>query len=145
KVNAIFQQLFGRAPAASGLTYWTIEIDAGRVSLPKAALTILNSATSADLDAFNAKLQVAEAFTSALDTTAEILAYQSNTDGGRDVLSAVTSQAQANVAVAGIDGIVAGVVAGGAANAGQVFTLTNGTDVAVANIFNAGMVFTPNG
>ena len=71
KVNAIFQQLFGRAPAASGLTYWTIEIDAGRVSLPKAALTILNSAADADLDTFNAKLQVAEAFgTACLPTRA---------------------------------------------------------------------------
>ena len=145
KVNAIFQQLFGRDAATAGLTYWTLEINAGRVSLPSAALTILNSAADADLDTFNAKLQVAEAFTSELDTTPEILAYQNNIDGGRAVVTAVTTQAEADAAVAGIEATVAGVVAGGSENSGQIFTLTNDTDVATANVFIAGQVYTPGG
>lgn len=128
KVNAIFNQLFGRDAELPGLTYWTTEINAGRVSLPAAALTILNSAAAADLDAFNAKLAVAEAFTAALDSTAEVLAYQGNTDAGRDLLSAVETQAQADTAVAGIDATVAEVVAGAGSTVGQTFTLTTGAD-----------------
>lgn len=144
KVNAIFNQLFARDAAAAGLTYWTTEINAGRVSLPQAALTILNSAAADDLAVFNAKLEVANAFTAELDTTAEILAYQSNIDEARDLLVSIKSQAQADAAVADIQNIVADIVAGGSAE-DQTFTLTNGTDVATANVFNAPMVFVPDG
>lgn len=144
KVNAIFNQLFARDAAAAGLTYWTTEINAGRVSLPQAALTILNSAAADDLAVFNAKLEVANAFTAELDTTAEILAYQSNIDEARDLLVSIKSQAQADAAVADIQNIVADIVAGGSAE-DQTFTLTNGTDVATANVFNSGLVYVPGG
>lgn len=128
KVNAIFNQLFGRDAAVSGLTYWTTEINAGRVSLPAAALTILNSAAAADLAAFTAKLTAATAFTAALNTTTEILAYQSNTTGGRTFISGIETEAQATTAVASIDTTVASVVAGGTTNPGQTFMLTKGLD-----------------
>lgn len=130
KVDAIFNQLFGRDPAVSGLSYWTAEINAGRVSLPQAALTILNSASAADLEVFNAKLEVANAFTAELDTTAEILAYQSNIADAVVLLAGVTSAAEADAAVADITNLVADVVAGGAVVAGQTFTLTAGADTA---------------
>jgi len=129
KVDAIFNQLFGRDPEVSGLSYWTAEINAGRVSLPQAALTILNSAAAADLEVFNAKLEVANAFTAELDTTAEILAYQSNIADAVVLLAGVTSAAEADAAVADITNLVADVVAGGAVVAGQTFTLTAGIDV----------------
>lgn len=145
KVNAIFNQLFGRDAAVAGLTHWTSEINSGRVSLPAAALTILNSAADADLAAFNAKLAVAQAFTNELDTTAEILAYQSNTDGGRSTLSAVETEAQATAAVATIATTVASVVAGGNTNEGQTFTLTTGSDIITGtagnDTVNASVVF----
>ncbi|MCK2128069.1 DUF4214 domain-containing protein [Thauera aromatica] len=128
RVNAIFQQLFGRDAAVAGLTYWTGEINSGRVSLPQAALTILNSASEADLAVFNAKLEVANAFTAELDTTAEILAYQSNTDEARDLLAGITSEEEADAAVADIENIVADVVAGGSVVSGETFTLTAGID-----------------
>jgi len=126
KVNAIFNQLFGRDAGASGLTYWAVEINSGRVSLPSAALTILNSAAAADAAVFAAKLDVANAFTGELDTTSEILGYQGNTAGGRVALSAIETQAAADAAVAGISTIVASVVAGGSMES-NVFTLTAGT------------------
>lgn len=128
KVNAIFNQLFARDAAAAGLTYWTTEINAGRVSLPQAALTILNSAAADDLAVFNAKLEVANAFTAELDTTAEILAYQSNIADAVVLLAGVTSAAEADAAVADITNLVADVVAGGAVVAGQTFTLTEAVD-----------------
>lgn len=128
RVNAIFQQLFGRDAAVAGLTYWTTEINAGRVSLPQAALTILNSAAAADLAVFNAKLEVANAFTGALDSTEEILAYQNNTNGGRSLLTGIKSQADADTTVAGIDTAVNNVVSGGTSNPGQTYTLTVNAD-----------------
>jgi len=147
KVNAIFNQLFGRDAAVAGLTYWTTEINAGRVSLPAAALTILNSAAAADLDVFNAKLAVAEAFTAELDTTAEILAFQSNTDGARELLAGVTTQAEADAVIANIVAEVAEVVAGGETNPGQTFTLTIGSDTETGtsgnDTFNGGVTLAP--
>jgi len=144
KVNAIFNQLFGRDAETAGLTYWTVEINAGRVSLPSAALTILNSASAADAAVFDAKMDVADAFTGELDTTSEVLAYQSNTAGGRTTLAAIETQAQADTAVAGITAIVAVVVAGGSSET-DTFALTNGTDIKTAHVFTAGQVYTPGG
>lgn len=128
KVNGIFNQLFGRDAAVAGLTYWTTEINAGRVSLPAAALTILNSAAAADLGVFNAKLAVAEAFTAELDTVPEVLAFQNNTDAARELLAGVETQAEADAVIADIADEVAAVVAGGETNPGQTFTLTAGAD-----------------
>lgn len=136
KVNAIFQQLFGRDAALPGLTYWTTEINAGRVSLPAAALTILNSAAAADLAVFNAKLKVANAFTAQLDTTAEILGYQSNLSAAVTMLAGIKTTAQADAAVADITNVVANVVAGGTTNPGQTFTLTEGVDTVVGTAGN---------
>lgn len=111
KVTAIFQQLFGRDPAISGLTYWTTQINSGAVSLPAAALTILNSATGDDLTVFNAKLKVAEAFTAELDTAAEVTGFQANTAAAVKILADIKTDAAADAAVADIKNIVAGVVA----------------------------------
>lgn len=126
KVNAIFNQLFGRDAELNGLTYWTSEINLGNVSLPSAALTILNGAGAADLAVFNAKMDVANAFTAEIDTTTEVLAYQGNTNGGRTMLAAIETQAEADIAVADITDIVAEVVAGTSSGA-DTFRLTEDT------------------
>lgn len=128
KINAIFQQLFGRDAAVSGLTYWTTQISSGAVSLPAAALTILNSAGAADLTAFNAKLLVANAFTAQLDTSAEVLSYQQNISGGYSLLGTIHTDTDATAALAVIADSVATVVAGGSSNPGQTFTFTTGAD-----------------
>lgn len=128
KINAIFQQLFGRDAAVSGLTYWTTQISSGAVSLPAAALTILNSAGAADLTAFNAKLLVANAFTAQLDTSAEVLSYQQNISGGQALLNTIHTNDDATAALAVIADSVATVVAGGSSNPGSTFTLTVGAD-----------------
>jgi hypothetical protein len=136
QVDAIFNQLFGRSPELSGLTYWTTEINSGRVSLPNASLTILNSASGADLAVFEAKLEVANAFTAELDTTSEVRGYQANSVGGRETLSAIESQSAADAAVADITNIVADVV-DGAPVEGSTFTLTEDT-AASADVMRLG-------
>ncbi|MFZ2628747.1 MAG: DUF4214 domain-containing protein, partial [Rugosibacter sp.] len=128
KINAIFQQLFGRDAAVAGLTYWTTQINSGAVSLPDAALTILNSAGAADLAAFNAKLLVANAFTAELDLTAEVLAYQQNIPGGYSLLTSIHSDADATAALAVIATTVATVVAGGSTLPGTTYPLTSAVD-----------------
>ena len=127
KVNAIFQQLFGRDAAPSGLTYWTTQISKGAVSLPQAALTILNGASADDLAAFNAKLDAANAFTDALDQTTEILAYQLHTDAGRDYLDGVHDDSTSSAAISGVDALLGQMMAGGVAQTN--YTLTVGQDI----------------
>lgn len=128
KVNAIFNQLFGRDALLDGLTYWTNAINSGLVSLPQAAYTIAYNAAPADTAVLNAKLTAADAFTAALDTTDEVLAYINNASAGRTFLSGVASDAQATTAVANIDTTIASVVSGSDTNPGQTFMLTTGTD-----------------
>ena len=128
KVNAIFNQLFGRDALLDGLTYWTNQINTGKVSLPAAAYTIAYNAAAADTAVLNAKLTAADAFTGALDTTAEVLGYISNASAGRTFLSTVETDAQAAAAVADIDTTIANVVSGSNTNPGSTFTLTTGVD-----------------
>lgn len=110
KVIAVFQQLFGRDPAMSGLFYWTTKIDTGEVSLPAAALTILNSASGNDLAVFNAKLSVAEAFTKELDTVVEIEALKNNLDLVVEIMADVHTTADAQSIIKAIAAIVSSIV-----------------------------------
>lgn len=138
KVNAIFNQLFGRDALLDGLTYWTNQINTGKVSLPAAAYTIAYNAAAADTAVLNAKLTAADAFTGALDTTAEVLGYISNASAGRTFLSTVETDAQAAAAVADIDTTIADVVSGSNTNPGLTFTLTTGVDQGAAFAGTAG-------
>ncbi|MES2187248.1 MAG: DUF4214 domain-containing protein [Pseudomonadota bacterium] len=75
KVSAIYQNVFGHAPDAAGLTYWTGLLDGGKVSQTQAAWTILQSASGTDVNIVNNKLVAANAFTGNVDTSAEIAGY----------------------------------------------------------------------
>jgi hypothetical protein len=55
----------------------------------------------------------------------------------------VVDQATADAAIAMIDTVIAEIVSGGSGT--DTFTLTNETDVATANVFNAPQVYTPGG
>src|SRR5579871_901822 len=70
-VNAIFENLFGRAAAVAGLNFWTNAINSGEVSKGDAALAILagaeptsnsSSQAKADWDLVQAKVAVASNF-----------------------------------------------------------------------------------
>ena len=75
RVDAIYNNLFGRSAEPAGLTYWGQLIESGRISISNAVTQIANGAQGTDLAAYNNKVKGAEAFTTALDTTAEIVAY----------------------------------------------------------------------
>src|SRR5207253_475711 len=61
QVNAIYQNLFGRAAEPAGVTYWTGEVAAGRITPAGAALAILQGAQNGDKLAVQNKLAVANA------------------------------------------------------------------------------------
>ena len=126
QVTAIFQQLFGRDPAIEGLTFWSTEILAGRVSLPDAAATIADSAAPADLATFEAKVAAADKITAAMDTSQEVLDYQASIDQAREDLTLIETAADAN----SLDGDAAllAIIEGGDAEAAENFVLTAGTD-----------------
>ena len=75
QINAIYQNLFNRDAEPAGLTYWSQEVQAGRISAAGAALAIFQGAQGADRTAAANKIQIATAFVGQLDTNAEIIGY----------------------------------------------------------------------
>ncbi len=148
KVNAIYQNLFNRDAEPEGLVYWTTLINQGRVTAAGAAFAILNGAQGTDATAVQNKLAASEAFVAAMDTTSELVGY-SGMDAAasaRNWLKAVGADAATlTTAVAGAQAAVTAAVAAGTGEGGAGFQLTNGTDVASANVFTAGLVYTPGG
>ncbi len=148
KVNAIYQNLFNRDAEPAGLVYWTTLINQGRVTAAGAAFAILNGAQGTDATAVQNKLAASEAFVAAMDTTAELVGY-SGLDAAasaRNWLKGVSADpASLTAAVAGAQAAVDAAVAVGTGEGGAGFQLTNGTDVASANVFTAGLVYTPGG
>lgn len=148
KVNAIYQNLFNRDAEPAGLVYWTTLINQGRVTAAGAAFAILNGAQGTDATAVQNKLAASEAFVAAMDTTAELVGY-SGMDAAasaRNWLKAVGADAASlTAAVAGAQAAVTAAVAAGTGEGGAGFQLTNGTDVASANVFTSGLVYTPGG
>ena len=85
-LNKVYNNLFGRNPEPSGQTYWLAQMDAGYVTIANVAFAVLGGAQNEDLDTINNKVEVATAFTTALDTPAEIDAYnKAGTNGVADL------------------------------------------------------------
>jgi Ca2+-binding RTX toxin-like protein len=80
RVTAIYRNVLNRAPDAGGLAYWSGEIDAGRLSLSRVSLAIFaaGAADSNDGPLVANKTALAIAYTAAIDTTAEVNAYNGN-------------------------------------------------------------------
>jgi hypothetical protein len=94
------------------------------------------------------KLAASEAFVTAMDTTSELVGYSGmdSAASARNWLKAVGSDAASlTAAVAGAQAAVTAAVAAGTGEGGAGYQLTNGTDVASANVFTAGLVYTPGG
>lgn len=127
KVNAIYTYLFNRPAEPAGLTYWVQKLDSGEVSQAGAMYTILSNAGAGDVNAIANKLAVANEFTKALDTTAEILGYSgaNAAEVARTYLQTVNStEASKTAALAAVNTTVANVTAAGQGASGQTFTLT---------------------
>jgi len=131
RVNAIYQNLFGHAADLPGLAYWSAQVSAGRLTIADVVVAVSNGAQGTDLAAFNAKVTAASAFTTALDTTAEVTGYSGTgaNNAAKAWLAGINSAAQATAATvsAALDATVAGVVAVGGIQ-GTTYTLTTGLD-----------------
>ena len=148
KVNAIYVNLFNRDAEPAGLTYWTTLINQGRVTPAGAAFAILNGAQGTDATSVANKLAASDAFIAAMDTTPELVGYSGldSAASARGFLKTVdATPASLTAAVAAAQTAVTAAVAAGTGEGGAGYQLTNGTDVASANVFTAGLVYTPGG
>jgi len=144
-VNTIYSNLFGHTADVAGLNYWAGQIINGKVTLGQAAISILGGATGADKTAVDSKVTAATSFTTAIDTTAEQVAYTKDSTSAtlaKTWLSKVTDSASAASQIATQDAVLVSIVNGGGV---QNATLTNGTDILTAENFTAGLVYTPQG
>ena len=123
-VTAVYQNLFGHAPDQAGLDLYVNALSNGSMSVDQMVTWISGGAQGADQVAYNSKVQVAVAFTNALDAT-EAAAYNNAAaqTAAKAMLSTIKTAAQATAAVepAALDASIAGVV-----KAGTPFTLETG-------------------
>lgn len=136
KVASMYVTLFGREGDIAGITYWASEVQAGKVLLSEVAAAIAFNAQAADKAAFSAKLAAADAFTAKIDTTAELVAYETNPSVGRTWLSSVKDTATQTSAAATIDATLTAAVNGTNTTAGQTFTLTKSVQVTEGTLNN---------
>lgn len=136
QVNQIFQNLFGRDAAPSGLNYWTNQIATGTVALAQAAYTIAYNAAAADVAILTAKVDTAKLWVAGLDTTTEILTYSTDAGrtAGRDFLKTVTTSTPA--AQTAVDAALKTMVDGGNTNPGETKTFTAAIDNVVGTAGN---------
>lgn len=150
-VNNVYKNVIGRPAELAGLNYWVDQIDSGKITQAGAAIAILNDALlTADKTSVENKLIAGEDFFNAIDTTAEVLAYQ----GAAAAASARAFIAGVTATPATAEQVKAALAAVGDASAGatgQTFTLTanvdniqgtSGNDTIVAGEGSAGGVHT---
>lgn len=133
KINAIYVNLFNRDAEPAGLQHWLSKVMSGELTPAGVAIAILNGAQNDDAKAVANKLAAADAFTKAIDTTAEMLGYSgmAAVNSARAFLKTVNAtEASLTAAVKGADTAVATATNAGSAqaNQGQTFTLTTSVD-----------------
>ncbi|GAB3386256.1 DUF4214 domain-containing protein [Massilia agri] len=142
-VAAIYQNVLGREADISGFNFWVGEITSGRLTKAYAAASItqaalVNTTEQGKLDAQTVqnKLAVATAFTDALDTPTELIAYSGDAAAAaaRSLLSGVKSSTSVTAYQANINATIDQIV--NVAVPGQTFTLTAGVDTPVATAGN---------
>ncbi len=95
-VDQVFNQLFGRNAEPEGRDFWVSELEAGNTSLPALAADVAFSAEAdggADADVLNAKIATSMLWTNALDTQAELDAFdtEAGRETARDLLSTIVT------------------------------------------------------
>jgi S-layer protein len=139
-VTAIFENLFNRAPAVAGLSFWSNAIDSGQVTKGDAALAIaagaeINTTPQGVIDAATVanKVAVASEFTTDLGASStSIVAYSGASAAAiaRGLIAGITNTSvpadQTTTVQQAVDTITNGV-------AGNIYNLTTGTDNFVGN------------
>lgn len=142
-VNAVYQNLFGHAPDVKGLEYWVDNLSTGKLSIGNIADAINKGAQSTDATIIANKVAAATAFTAALDTTAEEVAYAGvNSTGLAAVkawLAAVSSDATTIPNTDSVNSIVK-TVQSNVVSTGKVFTLTGTVDNIIGTSGNDSIV-----
>lgn len=137
-VAQVYQNLFGRAPELAGLNFWGQALLNGQMTVDNVVTQIAAGAQGSDMTAYNNKVAAATAFTNALDTSAEVLAYTGDAANAaaKAFVSSVTDNASLAAAIAptALNATVSGIV--DAHNVGQTFTLTQGQDIIVGTAGN---------
>ena len=112
QVIQVFNNLFARAPAQSGLDYWVNMVDTGQVSIAAMSYTVAFNAAQADLEVLNAKRKASLAFAQALNTPERRSAYSAALGLGRSYLRCVNGDSAAGAAVARLEMTMTNLVAG---------------------------------
>ena len=146
QVNQIYLNLFGRSADASGLIYWTNEIEKGALSLSNVAYDLIWAANNPvadntdqgalDATALSNKTAAAEAYTAAIEADTEaILAYQPESSSPwvtgtafTSAVSFITGITQTAHTAAEATSSVTSMTAASNATSGTSFTLTNSSN-----------------
>ena len=147
-ITAIYQNVLNRDPLIGGLTFWVTALARKDMTRAEAATQIMAAAVkeggnAADAAIVNNKIAVATNFTAAIDTAAEVNGYKGAVAAGqaRELLHNVNGDTVPADYQATVEATLASIANG----TGSSVALTNGTDTLTANIFNAGLVYTPSG
>lgn len=141
-VNAIYQSLFGRDADVAGLTFFVNELASGRQTVATIAVNILDGAQGTDKARIDNKVVAATNFTTAVNTTPEILAYNASAiPAAQAFLTPITDVATTIPTAAATDAAIAAIVSGSSGGTtGQTFTLTTSVDNLVGTSGNDSFV-----
>ena len=142
QVNQIYQNLFDRDADATGLLYWTKQIDLGNLQLAEIATHLIwaaqnNSGSEDDKTALSNKTTAAVAYTAKVkETTAAILAYQAESTSpwksGVNIAEAVSYMSGIDKdtpsTTAGIAASVTTITNNGVPSLSKDYSLTSGVD-----------------
>jgi len=132
KVNALFQQSFGRDADFAGLMYYSGQLTAGTMTAATIAQNIFDGASGTDATILANKLIVAKAYTTAIDTASEVVAYSGTVAAASARALLTTVDAATVTASFDVATSVASIVTGASATvvaSGGTFTLSAGTDI----------------
>lgn len=69
RITVLYQNILGREPDQPGLAYYKGEVDAGRLTLGKLALSILDGVQNSDTQVINNRVAVSDAFTAQVQSS----------------------------------------------------------------------------
>lgn len=95
RIADIYQQLFNRAPDATGLAYWTSTITSGNATLADVSIAILGGAQGSDKSLSTLRLQAADAFTKAVETNNSGYSGYASIEAARMLVRGVTADSSA--------------------------------------------------
>lgn len=129
-IDTIYTNLFGRVAEPSGIEYWGTRLDNGTFNIGTIAYSVYVGAQNADKTAIESKATAAAAFTTALDTNAEIVGYAGSAANAiaKTWLTGVTSAATLATAQASLATTITSAITAGSSSSGSTFTLTTGVD-----------------